>query len=337
MQTQQPLVSIIAPTYNHEKYIEKCMQSAIDQSYQNWEMLIVDDGSTDRTAQIIQLYLAKDARIKYFFQPNKGLYRLGEMYNFALNQSEGQFIAILEGDDYWHPTKLKSQIAAFESEPDLVMCWGRVNVWQDDKKHILDYPRNFNPSKIGYYSNQPKGNIFNMFFEDFPIPLSWLINRKYLVQIEGFQQVPEMPTVDLLTLLRLSRLGKFKYMDEALGVYRKQAQQATNVLVVQIAEGKGKIIFDYYNSLSSDEKHVIKLSEAKIKEKLAESVLISLSKHGRAMLALKQYKLARKSYMKALGIPGTISIGWRVRSLIGIVASYLHCDVEGLAKMLGKT
>lgn len=92
-----PLVSIITPTYNHEKYITECIRSAISQTYQNWEMIIIDDGSTDRTQTLIKSF--SDNRIKYIYQEHLGAYQLGLTYNKALNQTKGKFIAILEGDD----------------------------------------------------------------------------------------------------------------------------------------------------------------------------------------------------------------------------------------------
>ena len=79
-----PLVSIITPTYNHEKYIGDCIRSVQDQTYTNWEMIIVDDGSTDRTFTIAQTSADSHDRIKLCTQKNLGIFRLGETYNFAL-------------------------------------------------------------------------------------------------------------------------------------------------------------------------------------------------------------------------------------------------------------
>ncbi|MDM7940633.1 MAG: glycosyltransferase, partial [Methanothrix sp.] len=77
-----PSVSIITPTYNHERYIAECIDSVLAQSYPYWEQIIIDDGSSDGTQDVISLY--KDKRIKYIRQENKGIWRLGETYNKAL-------------------------------------------------------------------------------------------------------------------------------------------------------------------------------------------------------------------------------------------------------------
>ena len=116
-----PLVSIITPTYNHEKYIGDCIRSAQDQTYTNWEMIIVDDGSTDNTFTIAQIAAASDDRIKVFTQKNVGIFRLGETYNFAFAQSKGEYIAVLEGDDVWLPEKLQWQVETMETNKNAVL------------------------------------------------------------------------------------------------------------------------------------------------------------------------------------------------------------------------
>jgi len=74
-----PLVSIITPTYNHERFIAQCIESALAQTYPHWEQIIIDDGSTDRTAEIVARY--DDERIIYVRQANQGIWRLAETYN----------------------------------------------------------------------------------------------------------------------------------------------------------------------------------------------------------------------------------------------------------------
>ncbi len=88
----QPLVSIITPTYNHEKFIGTCIESVLKQTYQNWEMIIIDDGSTDKTGFIVAKY--NDNRIRYVKQENVGIWKLKGTYNKALNMSSGNLIAL---------------------------------------------------------------------------------------------------------------------------------------------------------------------------------------------------------------------------------------------------
>lgn len=105
---ETPLVSIITPTYNSEKFIAQTIISVLNQSYTNWEMIIVDDCSTDKTQQIITSYQEKDYRIKLIkLDKNSGA---GVARNEAIIISKGRFIAFLDSDDLWKSTKLEKQI-----------------------------------------------------------------------------------------------------------------------------------------------------------------------------------------------------------------------------------
>ncbi|MGB7844942.1 MAG: glycosyltransferase family A protein, partial [Candidatus Acidiferrum sp.] len=121
MNSSSPLVSIITPTYNHEKFIGPCIESVLNQTYPNWEQLIIDDGSTDRTAQVIGGYA--DPRIRYFAQNNQGIDALAHTYNRALNEARGELIGILEGDDLWPADKLSTMVPAF-LDKDTILAYG---------------------------------------------------------------------------------------------------------------------------------------------------------------------------------------------------------------------
>src|SRR5215204_5274667 len=98
MQARQPIVSIITPVYNAERFIARCIGSVLEQTYGRWEQLIIDDGSNDGTRQIIESF--HDARIKYLPLPHRGLTALAESYNHGVSQASGELVAVLEGDDF---------------------------------------------------------------------------------------------------------------------------------------------------------------------------------------------------------------------------------------------
>lgn len=106
---QEPLVSVIMPAYNAEKYISESIESVLTQSYQNWELLITDDRSNDNTQQIVEEYCAKDKRIKLFINKENG--GAGVARNNSIEKASGRFIAFLDADDQWLPKKLTKQIA----------------------------------------------------------------------------------------------------------------------------------------------------------------------------------------------------------------------------------
>lgn len=109
----ESLVSIITPTYNSEKYITETIRSVLDQTYVNWEMIIVDDGSTDQTEVIIADFITSDTRIKFYkLHHNSGA---GVARNQAISLATGKYIAFLDSDDLWKPQKLQKQIAFLET------------------------------------------------------------------------------------------------------------------------------------------------------------------------------------------------------------------------------
>jgi teichuronic acid biosynthesis glycosyltransferase TuaG len=106
------LVSIIMPVYNGEKYIAESIRSVLDQTYQHWELVVTDDGSEDKTAEIVRKFSAAEPRIKYVYQPNGGL---GNARNTGIRASRGELIAFLDADDLWLREKLARQIEMFEA------------------------------------------------------------------------------------------------------------------------------------------------------------------------------------------------------------------------------
>lgn len=112
------LVSVIMPAYNASAYIQEAIDSIIAQTFPNWELIIVDDGSTDNTAMLVNEYLLKDNRIQYYYQENG---KQGKARNLAISKSKGEYLAFLDADDLWLPEKLEIQVKEIkEKKVDLV-------------------------------------------------------------------------------------------------------------------------------------------------------------------------------------------------------------------------
>ncbi len=99
----QPLISVIVPCYNQAQYMDECLQSVLDQTYQNWECIIVNDGSPDNTEEVARRWLNKDSRFRYFYKDNGGA---GSARNLGLKKSNGTWIQFLDGDDFINKDKL---------------------------------------------------------------------------------------------------------------------------------------------------------------------------------------------------------------------------------------
>ena len=105
---KEGLVSVITPCYNGSRYISETIESVIKQTYSEWEMLIIDDGSIDASAEIVRKYAEKDARIHLICQENGGS---ASARNHGIREAEGQYIALLDADDLWEPEFLEKQLA----------------------------------------------------------------------------------------------------------------------------------------------------------------------------------------------------------------------------------
>ena len=127
MITKEPLISIMMPTYNNAKYIKQAIESIYAQNYDNIEIIVVDDGSTDNTKGIVQQY--KD--IKYFYIEHKGI---SVARNTALEKSKGEYIAFLDSDDYWLPNKLNTQMQYFKDHPDCEIVFTKYENFFEDEK-----------------------------------------------------------------------------------------------------------------------------------------------------------------------------------------------------------
>ena len=117
-----PLISVIIPVYNCEKYLAEAISSVLSQSYKNTEVLVVDDGSTDNSRSVAERF-TKQGRVKYLFQRNLGI---GAARNSAIAIAKGKFLALLDADDLWVDDRLTWQMNEFEQDPDLDMAFGFV-------------------------------------------------------------------------------------------------------------------------------------------------------------------------------------------------------------------
>ncbi len=113
------MVSIITPCWNGEKYIGETIRSVLAQTYPDWEMLIVDDGSTDGSRSVAESFAAEDARIRYFYQENAGS---AAARNRGIREAAGRYIALLDADDLWDPEFLERQLAFMKEKKAVCVC-----------------------------------------------------------------------------------------------------------------------------------------------------------------------------------------------------------------------
>lgn len=197
------LVSIITPAYNGEKYIAETIESVLAQTYQHWEMLIVNDYSTDNTIQIVQSYAAKDKRIKLLnLNQNSGVV---VARNTAIQNAKGRYIAFLDSDDLWKKEKLKKQLE-FMQQNGYAFMFTAYEHFKDNKENIQNKVEA--PSSLNY-KQALKGNQIGC--------LTVMLDRKQIKNIEFSQQKHE----DYILWLNILKQGITAYgIQESLALYR---------------------------------------------------------------------------------------------------------------------
>lgn len=196
-------VSIIVPAYNSELYIEDCINSVLSQTYDNWEMIIVNDCSTDNTGQIIETYCLKDNRIKLYNQSeNKGV---TEARNKAIKLSKGRFVAFLDSDDLWKSTKLEEQIN-FMVNNNYAFTFTAYEILKDKEEYegrIFSVPNSIN--YYGYLKDTIIGN------------LTVILDQ----QLIGKVTVEDGPLEDVRTWMKYLNQGYLAYgLNKNLATYR---------------------------------------------------------------------------------------------------------------------
>jgi len=213
----EPLVSVIMPAYNARQYITESIESVIAQTYTNWELIIVDDDSTDDTASIIKEFSQQDPRIKYLYQ-DRG--RQGKARNKAIKNSNGDYIAFLDADDLWEQSKLEVQIDAIENSPDITLLFTQGFILQPDGDSIpMDV-------KVQNWSFQ---NDIDLFITQNQIPiLSVLVKKQAIIDAGYFSEDLAIQNAEDYHLwIKLLKQTTFLSIPNRLFYYRVHEQQST--------------------------------------------------------------------------------------------------------------
>ncbi len=337
MINNMPAFSILVPTFNHERYIGDCIQSVINQTFTDWEMIILDDGSTDNTGRMAREWADSDSRITYVFQSNKGILRLFETNNYGLGMSKGKYISILEGDDFWEKHKLQIQFDALENHPEVVLCWGKVNAFSSETNQIQSVRPDIGHTFPLSWNNEPVGNILNDLFLDNFIPsVTISMRRSSLEKIGGFQQLEGFPATDLPTVLCLATKGPFYFCNDILAGYRMHSTQITKIFTSQLLDKRILFIKQFIDSLPTVLKSQLTVDAKTLDRHFTKTRLMTYVVSGRHKLIRREFKDARKDFLKAIFYPSGVLPAWRLSAFAGVIFSLFHHDMEGFLQVFGK-
>jgi len=235
-------VSVVITCYNYGRYVEGCIKSVLDQTYQDFEIIIVNDGSTDDSEDRIRPFL-QDERIKYIKQPNSGQARAK---NRGIQESSGKFIAFLDADDLWELTKLEKQLPLFE-DPKVGVVYSRAKYIDSDGKP-LDFKLE------GKYLQPRSGKVTEWLIFDNFVPFSSSIVRRKCIERVGLFDESLAMGIDWDLWLRISVSYYFDYVDGQLLIYRMghTGQMSDNIEIRQACSDAiyQKFLTKYPNAVS---------------------------------------------------------------------------------------
>lgn len=234
MNQNDTLVSIVLPVHNGEKYLRESLDSCLKQTYENIEYLVVDDASTDSTAEILKEYEEKFKEVKVFTIEKQN--SLGAVLNIGIQASNGEYIARMDADDIMYPTRIEKQVEFLEANESVVVVGGQIDII-DGEGNITEERR---------YSLNDKELRRNLFiYQPFAHPA--IMFRKNIVLDFGMYPVDLPKVEDVKLAFLLSQKGDFANLPEKVLKYRMTFDTESQVKMV-----------DHFKRTSDVRKEVIK-------------------------------------------------------------------------------
>lgn len=214
---QEPQVDVIIPAYNAAKYLPAAIESVIAQTFKNWTIILVDDGCTDNTEDVVAPFLARlGDRLKYIKQPNGGV---SAARNAALRNSSAEFLALLDADDIWLPTRLEESVRCLRAKPNVGLTYG-FNTRIDPDGAVLDTFDRRQKHGEGWIAP-----YLYMRTIDLPSP-TITFRRKCTEDVGGFDETLTV-TEDRDLWLRIALRYEIALIPKVLAYYRTSPQSAT--------------------------------------------------------------------------------------------------------------
>lgn len=267
MEKSNPLVSIVIPVHNGEKYIKESIDSCLNQTYNNIEIIVVDDKSEDRTLEILKEYGQKLTVI-----PVEKQNGLGNVINIGIRESKGKYIARMDADDIMYPTRIEKQVQYLESNPNCVAVGGQIDII-DENSTITSH------REYAIEDRDIKKNRF--LFQPFAHPAVTL--RKSTVEEISLYPEDMWKVEDVKFFLILSTKGEFHNLEDTVLKYRMTFK----------TESQSKML-DHFRKTNDIRKWAMR--ELNIKPTLREYVIWNIQKVGVRVLSIFPPTLFMKSF-----------------------------------------
>ncbi len=220
--TKQPLISVVIPAYNAELTLKTTVQSVFEQTVQDFEIVIVDDGSKDNTVEVAQSI--GDSRVKVISQSNGGA---SSARNTGIKAAKGEYVAFLDADDLWMPHKLERQLAVLTGEKDVNAVQSGVYYVNDDLEVLSIRPCVKSKDVL----------LETLLFQNLPALMSTLIVKRSILDEIGYLDTKLEILEDWELAIRLSRFCNLKSIKEPLALYRQYPGNRSKNLDIHIKPG----------------------------------------------------------------------------------------------------
>lgn len=251
-----PTTTIIIPSYNRAGLISETLESVLSQTYQNWECIIVDDGSTDETETVLKKYIDSDPRFHFYKRPSTMLKGANSCRNFGFSKSKGEFIKFLDSDDLLTPDCLEKQVTILKSNQNIKVCFSYGRYFNDSTKKLEEFwsrNKDYSDYLLGHITNQIRWAVSDplwrkSFFTEIPFKEGLMNSQEWLMHGEALLKLKREEAFNLQETFTLIRRGNLRMSSSQSSKYYKN-QKLARVFLLKKLWLKNENKFIYYFQL----------------------------------------------------------------------------------------
>jgi glycosyltransferase involved in cell wall biosynthesis/SAM-dependent methyltransferase len=238
-----PLVSVITIFFNEERFLAEAIESVLAQSYERWELLLCDDGSSDSSGAVARSYAAQyPDRIRYLHHPGQANRGMSATRNLGLAHARGEVVAFLDGDDVWVPEKLARQVSLLQMHPDAAAVYGRLHVWHGWTRKASDLAQDYVQPLGGPVDVlvQPPELLVRFLRNDVYTPSGLLFRREVLEEVGGYEEAFEGMHEDGIVLAKICLRWPLYASGEVWYKYRQHPNSCCNRAIAAGRHGEAQ-------------------------------------------------------------------------------------------------
>lgn len=235
-------ITVIIPTFNRQDYITETLNSLLEQTYKDWECIVVDDGSIDETEAEVKKYIESDPRFYFYKRPTTMLKGANSCRNFGFLKSKGEFIKFLDSDDLLTPDCLEKQVAILKSNQNIKVCFSYGRYFNDSTKKLEEFwsrNKDYPDYLLGHITNQIRWAVSDplwrkSFFTEVPFKEGLMNSQEWLMHGESLLKLKKEEIYNLQETFTLIRRGNERMSSTRKSFYYKNQRKARILLLKNV-------------------------------------------------------------------------------------------------------